>query len=224
MCSASTNFYVMDREDYQTKFRHKIPVLDIDQTTFWLLQPFFLWAGHEDRYLKANLASIHTKFDSGPVVPPYMHELRAKGLLRLAVHYKSPQTLNAAGRNSLARTLNRTRIYYLRDNSISSHLKIKSIEGSQARPSYPEVVVLQGDDYMEICLEKRSAEVATAVQLPVEPARVLMADPMDESKSIWPVGGTLIGFIRTIFRINNHNLPSIKMILDEEGIVDVGKL
>ncbi|KAF4431423.1 hypothetical protein FACUT_8674 [Fusarium acutatum] len=42
MCSASANFYIMDREDYQTKFRHKLPVLDIDHTTFWLLQPFFV--------------------------------------------------------------------------------------------------------------------------------------------------------------------------------------
>ncbi|VZH94703.1 unnamed protein product [Fusarium fujikuroi] len=100
----------------------------------------------------------------------------------------------------------------------------KSAEDAKVIAPYPDVVVLKDDDGSEIYLEKRYAEVATAVQLPVELARVLMADPNDKSKSIWPVDETLIGLIRTIFRINNHNLPYIKMILDEERIVDVDKL
>ncbi|KAG4285859.1 hypothetical protein FPRO06_07119 [Fusarium proliferatum] len=223
LCSASAEFYIMDREDFYTNLRYKVPVLDIDYTTFWLLQPFFVWAGLEDRYLK-NHVSIHNRYDPGSVTPPYIHSLRAKGLLRLAVHYRSPQTLMAFGRSSLARTLEKTRIHYLGDNSISTTLKIKSAEDAKVIAPYPDVVVLKNDDGLEIYLEKSSAEVARAVQLPARLAKILMTDPKDESKSIWPVDQTMVGLIRTILMTNNHNLPSIKMILDEEGIVDADKL
>lgn len=145
---------------------------------------------------------------------------------RLAVHYRSPQTLTAFGRSSLARTLEKTRIHYLGDNSISTTLKIKSAEDAKVIAPYPDVVVLKDDDGLEIYLEKSSAEVARAVQLPARLAKIkiLMTDLKDESKSIWPVDQTTVGLIRTILMTNNHNLPSMKMILDEEGIVDADKL
>jgi hypothetical protein len=38
------------------------------------------------------------------------------------------------------------------------------------------------------------------------------------------VDAMLPSSIRTILKTNNRNLPSIKKILDEEGIVDVDKL
>jgi hypothetical protein len=47
---ASADFYIMDREAFQTEFRGKVTVLDIDHTTFWLLQPFLNWAGLRGRY------------------------------------------------------------------------------------------------------------------------------------------------------------------------------
>ncbi|KAF5619364.1 uncharacterized protein FTJAE_11952 [Fusarium tjaetaba] len=198
LCSASAEFYIMDNANLNTTLRNKVPVLDIDYTTFWLLQPFFVWAGLESRYLKNHL-TIHTAYDPGSVTPPYIHSLRAKALLRLAVHYKSPQTLTAFGRNFLARTLGRTRIHYLGDNTMTTTLRIKSIEDSRVIASYPDIVILKDDDGLDIYLEKSSAEVVRAVQLPVRLAKILMEDTNDKSKT------------------------SIKMILDEEGIVDVDK-
>ncbi|KAF5711010.1 hypothetical protein FGLOB1_5183 [Fusarium globosum] len=110
---------------------------------------------------------------------------------------------------------------------VSHRLKLsptKSAEDAKVIAPYPDVVVLKDDDGLEIYLEKSSAEVARAVQLPARLAKILMTDLKDESKSIWPVDQTMVGLIRTTLITNNHNLPSIKMILDEERIVDVDKL
>ncbi|KAF5568578.1 hypothetical protein FNAPI_123 [Fusarium napiforme] len=223
---ASADFYIMDREAFQTEFRGKVPVLDIDHTTFWLLQPFFNWAGLQGRYLMSNIGSIRNAFVPGSVTetPAYIHPMRAKGLLRLAVHYRSPQTRTASGRESLARTLGKTRIHHLKDHSLFTTLKMKDFEGSHVASPLSEVYTCQNDDGLEIYLEKKSAEVATAVQLPLVLARFLMEDPNDESRSEMPVDAMLPGLIRTILRTNNHSLRSIKRILDEEGIVDVDKL
>ncbi|KAF5972953.1 hypothetical protein FCOIX_9078 [Fusarium coicis] len=76
----------------------------------------------------------------------------------------------------------------------------------------------------DIYLEKKSAEAATAVHLPLVLARFLMGDPNHKSGSRMLVDAMLPSSIRTILRTNNRNLPSIKKILDEEGIVDVDKL
>ncbi|EWG53675.1 hypothetical protein FVEG_12055 [Fusarium verticillioides 7600] len=68
----------MDREAFKTEFRRKVPVLDIDHTTFWLLQPFFNWAGLQGRYLMSNIGSISNEFVTGTltVTPPYIHPMR----------------------------------------------------------------------------------------------------------------------------------------------------
>ncbi|KAG5765998.1 hypothetical protein H9Q72_005936 [Fusarium xylarioides] len=221
---ASADFYIMDREAFQTEFRGKVPVLDIDHTTFWLLQPFFNWAGLRGRYLMSNIASVRTELVPGYVTPPYIHPMRAKGLLRLAVHYGSPQTRTADGRKSLARTLGKTRIHNLKDHSLFTILNMKDFEGSQVISPLSEVYIREHEGGLEIYLEKKSAETATAVQLPLVLARFLMEDPNDESKRIRLVDAMLPGLIRTILRTNNRNLPSIKKILDEEGIVDMDKL
>ncbi|KAG5786787.1 hypothetical protein H9Q69_014140 [Fusarium xylarioides] len=221
---ASADFYIMDREAFQTEFRGKVPVLDIDHTTFWLLQPFFNWAGLRGRYLMSNIASVRTELVPGSVTPPYIHPMRAKGLLRLAVHYGSPQTRTADGRKSLARTLGKTRIHNLKDHSLFTILNMKDFEGSQVISPLSEVYIREHEGGLEIYLEKKSAETATAVQLPLVLARFLMEDPNDESKRIRLVDAMLPGLIRTILRTNNRNLPSIKKILDEEGIVDMDKL
>ncbi|KAF5575360.1 hypothetical protein FPANT_11393 [Fusarium pseudoanthophilum] len=223
---ASADFYIMDREAFQTEFRGKVPVLDIDHTTFWLLQPFFNWAGLQGRYLMSNIGSIRNAFVPGSVTetPPYIHPMRAKGLLRLAVHYRSPRTRTADGRKSLAETLGKTRIHHLKDHGLFTTLKMKDFEGSHVISPLSEVYTCQNDDGLEIYLEKKSFEAAMAVQLPLVLARFLMKDPNDESRSEMLVDAMLPGLIRTILMTNNHNLRSIKRILDEEGIVDVDKL
>ncbi|CVK86526.1 uncharacterized protein FMAN_06204 [Fusarium mangiferae] len=214
----------MDREASQTELRGKVPVLDIDHTTFWLLQPFFDWAGLRGRYLMSNIGSIRTEMVPDSVTPPYIHPKRAKGLLRLAVHYRSPRTRTVDGRNSLARALGKTRIHILKDDGLRSILKMKDFEGSQVILPFSEIHTRKHDGGLEIYLEKGSAEAAMAVQLPLVLVRFLMEDPNDNSKSIKLVDGMLPGFIGTVFRASNRNSRSIKTILDKEGIVDVDKL
>ncbi|KAF5716074.1 hypothetical protein FMUND_6525 [Fusarium mundagurra] len=201
---ASADFYIMDREAFQTEFRGK--------------------AGLQGRYLMSNVASIRTELVPGSVTPPYIHPMRAKGLLRLAVHYRSPRTRTADGRNSLARTLGKIRIHNLKDHGLSTILKMKDFEGSQVISPFSEVHLRKNDGGLEIYLEKKSTEAATAVQLPLALARFLMEDPNNDSKSTKPVCGMLPGLISMIFRTKNRNLSSIKTILDEHGIVDVYKL
>ncbi|KAL5602404.1 hypothetical protein FOBRF1_009937 [Fusarium oxysporum] len=55
MFSVSKPFYIIDREYLHGSFREQVDVLDIDHTTFWLLQPFFSWMGLESRFLRNNL-------------------------------------------------------------------------------------------------------------------------------------------------------------------------
>ncbi|PNP82691.1 hypothetical protein FNYG_03922 [Fusarium nygamai] len=101
---------------------------------------------------------------------------------------------------------------------------MKDFEGSHVISPLSEVYTCKHDGGLEIYLEKKSAEAATAVQLPLVLARFLMEDPNDGSRSRMLMDAMLPGLIRTILRANNRNLPSIKKILDEEGIVDVDKL
>ncbi|CCT67837.1 uncharacterized protein FFUJ_14544 [Fusarium fujikuroi IMI 58289] len=84
----------MDREASQTELREKVPVLDIDDTTFWLLQPFFDWAGLRGRYLMSNISSIRTEMVPDSVTPPYIHTPKAgKGIATARCSLqKSPDT------------------------------------------------------------------------------------------------------------------------------------
>ena len=82
---ASKPFYIIDREYLHHSFRGKVDVLDIDHTTFWLLEPFFIWMSLQSRFLRNNLVMEAGSMTQGSVnwqATPVLNQERVDGLLR----------------------------------------------------------------------------------------------------------------------------------------------
>lgn len=85
MFPVSKPFYIIDREYLHASFRQQVDVLDIDHTTFWLLEPFFVWMGLQNRYLRNKLAMEPASMTRGSInwqATPVLDQEQVDGLLR----------------------------------------------------------------------------------------------------------------------------------------------
>ncbi|KAL3476148.1 hypothetical protein BJX99DRAFT_270598 [Aspergillus californicus] len=94
LCSAAVDFAVTDRKHLFDWFSGKAKILDFDVDDTARLEPFIRWTGLDSRYLSSTVKEIsalcgdsHRPLSSpGREIAPKAH-----GLLRIAVHFKSPR-------------------------------------------------------------------------------------------------------------------------------------
>ncbi|KAF5577162.1 hypothetical protein FPCIR_12225 [Fusarium pseudocircinatum] len=226
--SVSKFFYILDKEYLHHSFRGKVEVLDIDHTTFWLLEPFFIWMGLQSRYLRNNLIMEPASITPGVVnyeSTPTLEQERVDGLLRLAVHFRSSRTRNAEEIASVERQLRLTKIYYVDEGDIKCTVSIKGYPSTTYETPFPPFCINKcRNNGLNIYVAKRSAEVTTSVELPRCLGAWLMADRDHRHPDATQVDPRLIYLVGTILRVKHYKISAIKDILDGEGIVDVDKL
>ncbi|KAF5609932.1 uncharacterized protein FSUBG_3713 [Fusarium subglutinans] len=221
-------FYILDKEYLHHSFRGKADVLDIDHTTFWLLEPFFIWMGLQSRYLRNNLIMEPASITPGVVnyeSTPTLDQERVDGLLRLAVHFRSSRTRNAEEIASVERQLLLTKVYYVDEGDIKCTVSIKGLPSTTYKTPFPPFCInKRRNNGLNIYVAKKSAEVTTSVELPRSLAAWLMGDRDPRHPDTTQVDPRLIYLVGTILRVRHYKLSAIKDILDGEGIVDVDKL
>ncbi|KAF5687534.1 hypothetical protein FDENT_5281 [Fusarium denticulatum] len=221
-------FYIIDKEYLHHSFRGKVDVLDIDHTTFWLLEPFFIWMGLQSRYLRNNLIMEPASITPGVVnykSIPTLEQERVDGLLRLAVHFRSSRTRNAEEIASVERQLRLTKICYVDEGDIKCTVFIKGYPSTIYETPFPPFCInKRRNNGLNIYVAKKSAEVTTSVELPRSLAAWLMADRDHRHPDATQVDPRLIYLVGTILRVKHYKLSAIKDILDGEGVVDVDKL
>lgn len=85
--STSKPFYIIDREYLRHSFRGKVNVLDIDHTSFWLLELFFVWMSFQSRFHRNNLIVEPASLTPGSVnwqATPVMDPERVDGFFLTA--------------------------------------------------------------------------------------------------------------------------------------------
>ncbi|KAF5246756.1 hypothetical protein FANTH_6718 [Fusarium anthophilum] len=221
-------FYILDKEYLHHSFRGKADVLDIDHTTFWLLEPFFIWMGLQSRYLRNNLIMEPASITPGVVnyeSTPTLDQERVDGLLRLAVHFRSSRTRNAEEIASVERQLLLTKIYYVDESDIKCTVSIKGLPPTTYKTPFPPFCInKRRNNGLNIYVAKKSAEVTTSVELLRSLAAWLMGDGDPRYLDTTQVDPRLIYLLGTILRVKHYKLSAIKDIHDGEGIVDVDKL
>ncbi|KAF4496993.1 hypothetical protein FAGAP_6841 [Fusarium agapanthi] len=226
MFPVSKPFYIIDREYLHASFREQVDVLDIDHTTFWILEPFFIWMGLQNRFLRNKLVMEPAVMTPGSVswqTTPVLDQERVDGLMRLAVHFRSPRTKNTEEIASLQQHLEMTKIHYLEEDDMNCSVFIKGLPSTSYETPFTPFYIHKRRNYgLNIYVSKQSAEVTTSVELPRSLGAWLMGDTSyPDAKQTDPRLFYLIG---TILRVKNHRLFAIKAILGGEGIVDVDKL
>ncbi|KAF5017581.1 hypothetical protein F66182_10471 [Fusarium sp. NRRL 66182] len=226
LCSASTPFFIADREYLRHGFINGLDLLHVDATTVWLLEPFFVWAGLEDRYLSRNVEEV-ARFSDGAVeaeeATPFIHHTRTAALLRIATHFRSPRVATEAGAESLSRSLENAKMHLISDQNLTVELHVHrpGFDSVQSKNTLPGFTI-RDEDGLHIYIDSQSQEVITAVTLPQRLTEWLMTDP--QTKVVGRVDERAVGLVRTVFKVNYHNRSAIKQILDTEGIVDVEAL
>ncbi|EMT66981.1 hypothetical protein FOC4_g10003520 [Fusarium odoratissimum] len=220
MFSVSKPFYIIDREYLHGSFREQVDVLDIDHTTFWLLEPFFIRMGFKSRFHRNNLIMEPASLTPGSVnwqATPVMDPERVDGFLR---SFRTKITEEIA---SLERHLEMTKIHYLDEGDVRCNVFIKGLPSTSYETSFsPFYIHKRRNHRLNIYISKQSAEVTTSVELPRSLAAWLMGDSKHpDAKQADPKFIYLVG---TVLRVRYHKLSAIKDILDGEGIVDVDKL
>ncbi|KAL5044287.1 hypothetical protein BDW71DRAFT_199144 [Aspergillus fruticulosus] len=97
LCSDAADFAIPDRKHLSDLFSGKAKFLDFSTNEIARLEPFLAWAGQEKRYLSNVVKEISTvRGDSHRSLnsPGFNIARKAHGLLRIAVHFRSPRLAN----------------------------------------------------------------------------------------------------------------------------------
>ncbi|KAL2822753.1 hypothetical protein BDW59DRAFT_173698 [Aspergillus cavernicola] len=94
LCSFAVDFAIADRKHLADLFLGKAKFLDFEINDIAQLEPFLCWAGLKSRYLSASVKEISAlSGDSHRSLTSTDRDIsrKAHGLLRIAVHFKSPR-------------------------------------------------------------------------------------------------------------------------------------
>ncbi|KAF4212811.1 hypothetical protein CNMCM5878_000675 [Aspergillus fumigatiaffinis] len=94
LCSSAVDFAIADRKHLLDYFSNKAKFLDFNVNEIARLEPFLLWTGLDRRYLSSLIKEISTvRGDSYKSLTSSDRNIarKAYGLLRIAVHFKSPR-------------------------------------------------------------------------------------------------------------------------------------
>ncbi|OJD13250.1 hypothetical protein AJ78_06272 [Emergomyces pasteurianus Ep9510] len=96
LCSFATDFAIADRKHLLDLFSDKAKFLDFGVNDILGLEPFLRWVGLEPRYLSTSTKEISSLVGDSHrslTSPDRNIALKAYGLLRIAVHCKSPRAM-----------------------------------------------------------------------------------------------------------------------------------
>ncbi|KAH3395487.1 hypothetical protein KXV81_002967 [Aspergillus fumigatus] len=111
LCSSAVDFSVADRRHLFDSFSQKAKLLDFNVNDIARLEPFLQWTGLDRRYLSTSIKEISTVWgDSHTFLTSSCRNIarKAYGLLRIAVHFRSPRL--KAGEQPLYAMLRNIRI------------------------------------------------------------------------------------------------------------------
>ncbi|OXV09681.1 hypothetical protein Egran_02556, partial [Elaphomyces granulatus] len=97
LCTSAMAFAIADRKHLYDLFSNKAKIFDFNLNDVSRLEPFLKWAGLENRYLSCSVKEISTLCgDSNRRMSNPDRDISRKshGLLRIAVHFRSPRVQN----------------------------------------------------------------------------------------------------------------------------------
>ncbi|KAH7142717.1 hypothetical protein B0J13DRAFT_555969 [Dactylonectria estremocensis] len=217
--SPDTDFYIVDRKFCQC-FSERVPILDFTPHEVWLLEPLLVWADLESRYLSWNVADTTYLKDPAPeLLTGRFTGAKARGLIRIASHFRSPRAKNQGQRQSLLRKLERTKFF--RSRGICRQLTLERRSSHDATYTLSgQLHIEEGEEELKIYVpHDQAAQDLSVTSLPRALVVWLMGDP--DSGLTERVNEVAVSLVKSI---SNAEDALINRVLDEEEVVKLEDL
>ncbi|KAM5341563.1 hypothetical protein ACJ41O_014594 [Fusarium nematophilum] len=225
LCSSEEPFAIADRKHLKEAFTGKISLLDFEPTTIWQLEPLLVWADLEKQYLSWNVEeTTNAQTLKSAAEDEIMVSSIADGLLRIAVHFRSPRTVDSSARQSLLDKLKDAKVMFA-DEIVSTLIYTENDNYVTVENPLAGVAIKDAEKlmvYIPVEFEKRY--LAYAVSFPRRLVQWLMTDP--DTGVVERVNEQAVSLVKGIMRSHLLHMAAtyVKEILDAEGIVDVEEL
>lgn len=221
LCASGPRFVIADRKVLQEKFRDRVEMLDFNLTQVRDFQPFLAWAGLEDRYLSRMVREVPVLVSDDKFgISDRRYDIKRKshGLLRIAVHFRSPRV--AENEQAFYDLLRGCETW--ETDGISSQL-ILDVDGRSITVQLERSDVYIDDDpstplKIFIPHDERAQDVCMQQSLPQKLMEWIMADPSSGEISTLLDKSTM-GIILGL--LNAKWAESIAAILDKAGVNDL---
>ncbi|KAK7428818.1 hypothetical protein QQZ08_004588 [Neonectria magnoliae] len=212
--SSDAEFYIVDRKSCQC-FAERVPVLDFTPHEIWRLEPLLVWADLESRYLSWNVADTTHVIDPAPeLLSRGFTAAKARGLIRIASHFRSPRVKNQGLRKNLLQKLERAKFFQSRQ--ICRHLTLQRLHSIDVTcKMVGQLHIQEGHEELKIFVPHGpEAQDLSAASLPHALVVWLMADP--DSGLTERVNEVAVSLVKSISTIRD---TLISRVLDDEEVV-----
>ncbi|KAK3936617.1 hypothetical protein QBC46DRAFT_461396 [Diplogelasinospora grovesii] len=216
--ASSTEFAIIDRRPLEDQFGGRVKMLDFTLSEVRQLRPFLEWPGLETRYL-SRLVRVDSVLDSGTQWPVsdrrFDIRTKAHGLLRVAVHFKSPRTQQDT--ESLYHLLRRSQTWETDGISSKLHL-IMDGEFITAQVQHGEAHIHEDDRELKVYIphDEETQDVSIQSTLQERLVQWIMTDPQTRVP-----GDVDIAAVAVVKGLLNAKIDSVSRILANTGIIDV---
>ncbi|GLA20578.1 hypothetical protein AnigIFM62618_009153 [Aspergillus niger] len=217
--SAST-FAIADRKHLLSHFSPKAKLLDFEVDEVPRLEPFLQWTGLKDRYLSSCIKEITMVGgdDARPLSNPGRDIRRkAHGLLRVAVHLKSPRAVQ--DEDTFYEILKS--ISMKETNGISSELHLNQ-DGKDLKVevSRSELHLDEQDKQLTVYIpeDKRSQDICFLGRIPLALLQWMMTDPLTQITHEFSDSSVTI--IQTLLQAEKNYVSEL---LDRAGIMSIAR-
>ncbi|GKZ34319.1 hypothetical protein AbraIFM66950_004548 [Aspergillus brasiliensis] len=218
--TSASAFGIADRKHLFSHFSSKAKLLDFEVDQIPRLEPFLQWTGLKDRYLSCNIKEITMVGgdDATPLSNPDRDIRRkAHGLLRIAVHLKSPRAVQ--DEDAFYETLKT--IAMKETNGISSELHLHQ-DGTDIKVeiSRSELHLDDRDGQLTIYIprNKRDQDICFLDRIPLALLQWLMLDPL--TQIVHDFNESFITTMQTLLQPYNHYVSDL---LDRAGIMSIAR-
>ncbi|KAL3264491.1 hypothetical protein ABHI18_000706 [Aspergillus niger] len=217
--SAST-FAIADRKHLLSHFSSKAKLLDFEVDEVPRLEPFLRWTGLKDRYLSSCIKEITMVGgdDARPLSNPGRDICRkAHGLLRVAVHLKSPRAVQ--DEDTFYEILKS--ISVKETNGISSELHLNQ-DGKDLKVevSRSELHLDERDKQLTVYIpeDKRSQDICFLGRIPLALLQWMMTDPLTQITHEF--SDSFVTIIQTLLQAEKNYVSEL---LDRAGIMSIAR-
>ncbi|KAL3459177.1 hypothetical protein BJX64DRAFT_265188 [Aspergillus heterothallicus] len=218
LCSSSVDFAVNDRVNLSSWFTSKAKFLDFDVNQIARLEPFLKWTGLDARYLSSSVKEISAvcgEAHKSLTSPSWNIAEKAHGLLRIAVHLRSPRL--RSGQQAMFKALKR--IDVRETDGISSELHLNQ-DGKDIKVEVnkSELHLHDSDERLIIYVPRDEKMQALCLldRIPTALLEWIMTDPL--TRICEQYGEKALTVLSTVLQAQ---LKYVEVTLDRAGIMSI---